>query len=320
MDGGRELARGKDLDELRERLRPRLRARLADAAADLVRTGLRDWTIGTLPRVITRGEVTAYPALEDTGTAADVRLFETEAQAGAAMVRGTRRLLLLQVPTGLRSIADRLPNQRKLALSRSPYPSIAALLDDCAAAAADQVIADAGGPAWDADGFARLVEAARSALPLAVARVLDLAGQVLEAAHEAESRLRATASPAVAAAFEDARAQFAGLIYPGFVSEAGLRHLPDLVRYLRAISRRLDTVAEDPGRDAERAAAVRRVTEAYRQTVAELPAGRRNGADVRAVRWMIEELRVSLFAQVLGTPGPVSEKRIRTALDRLIEA
>jgi ATP-dependent helicase HrpA len=320
MDGGRELARGKDLDELRERLRPRLRARLADAAADLVRTGLRDWTIGTLPRVITRGEVTAYPALEDTGTAADVRLFETEAQAAAAMVRGTRRLLLLQVPTGLRSIADRLPNQRKLALSRSPYPSIAALLDDCAAAAADQVIADAGGPAWDADGFARLVEAARSALPLAVARVLDLAGQVLEAAHEAESRLRATASPAVAAAFEDARAQFAGLIYPGFVSEAGLRRLPDLVRYLRAISRRLDTVAEDPGRDAERTAAVQRVTEAYRQTVAELPASRCNGVDVRAVRWMIEELRVSLFAQVLGTPGPVSEKRIRAALDRLIGA
>jgi ATP-dependent RNA helicase HrpA len=318
VDGGRELARGKDLDELRERLRPRLRARLADAAADLVRTGLRDWTIGTLPRVITRGEVTAYPALEDTGTAADVRLFETETQAAAAMVRGTRRLLLLQVPTGLRSIADRLPNQRKLALSRSPYPSIAALLDDCAAAAADQVIADAGGPAWDTLGFARLVEAARSGLPLAVARVLDLAGQVLEAAHEAEIRLRATASPVVAAAFEDARAQFAGLIYPGFVSEAGLRRLPDLVRYLRAMSRRLDTVAEDPGRDAERMAAVHRVTEAYRQAVAELPAGRRSGPEVQAVRWMIEELRVSLFAQVLGTPGPVSEKRIRTALDRLI--
>ena len=104
--------------------------------------------------MFTSGQLTAYPALEDTGDAAEVRLFETQAQAEAAMLRGTRRLLLLRVPTGLRSIADRLPNQRKLALSRSPYPSIGALLDDCEACAADQVIADAGGPAWDADGFA----------------------------------------------------------------------------------------------------------------------------------------------------------------------
>jgi ATP-dependent helicase HrpA len=140
---------------------------------------------------------------------------------------------------------------------------------------------------------------------------------VLEAAHEAERRLRATASAPLAAAFDDARAQFAGLIYPGFVSETGLRRLPDLARYLRAISRRLDTVAEDPARDAGRMAIVRRVTDAYRQAVAELPAWRRSGADLLAVRWMIEELRVSLFAQVLGTSGPVSEKRILTALDRL---
>ena len=202
-------------------------------------------------------------------------------------------------------------------MSRNPYPSIGALLDDCLAAAADQVIADAGGPAWDADGFAQLVERARPDLPLAVSRAVDLTAQVLEAAHEAETRLQATASPVVAAAFADARAQFAGLIYPGFVGETGLRRLPGLVRYLRAISRRLDTVAEDPGRDAARTAAVGRVTDAYEQAVATMPPGRRSAEDVQAVRWMIEELRVSLFAQVLGTSGPVSEKRILTALDRL---
>ena len=314
MDGNRELASGKDLDALREQLRPRLQARLTAAAGDLTRTGLKDWTIGTLPRVFTRDQVTAYPALADAGDAVDVRLFPTEAEASAAMAAGTRRLLLLQVPSGVRSIADRLPTQRKLAMSVSPYPSVGALLDDCVAAAADQVIADAGGPARDADGFARLVAEARAALPLATARAVDAAGQVLEAAHEAERRLRSTASPPLAAAFDDARTQFAALIYPGFVSETGLRRLPDLARYLRAISRRLDTVAEDPARDAERMATVRRVTDAYRQAVAELPPWRRSGADVLAVRWAIEELRVSLFAQVLGTSGPVSEKRILAAL------
>jgi ATP-dependent helicase HrpA len=319
MDSGRELASGKDLGELRQRLRPRLQTMLNEAAADVIRTGLRDWNIGTLPRAVTRDRVTAYPALVDAGDAVDVRLFETEAEASAAMLRGTRRLLLLQVPSGVRSIADRLPNERKLAMSRSPYPGIGALLDGCAACAADQVIAEAGGPAWDADGFARLAAEARHALPLATARVVDVVAQVLEAAHEAEIRLN-SASPALAGAIADARGQFAALIYPRFVSETGLRRLPDLVRYLRAISRRLDTAAQDPGRDAERTAVVRGVTEAYQRGVGDLPAARRSGADVQAVRWMIEELRVSLFAQVLGTSGPVSEKRILAALDRLTGA
>jgi ATP-dependent helicase HrpA len=316
MDSGHELARGKDLDELRRQLRPRLAEMVTDAAGDLLRTGLTDWNIGTLPRVFTSGQLTAYPALEDTGAAAEVRLFETQAQAQAAMVRGTRRLLLLRVPTGLRSIAGRLPNERKLALSRSPYRNIGALLDDCEACAADQVIADAGGPAWDSEGFARLVAAARPALPLATSRALDLTGQVLEAAHEAESRLH-SASPVLARAVADAQAQFEALIHPGFVSETGLARLPDLARYLRAISRRLDTAAQDPARDTERAAAVARVTDAYSCAVAELPPARRQDAGVQAVRWMIEELRVSLFAQVLGTSGPISEKRIQAALSRL---
>jgi ATP-dependent helicase HrpA len=316
-DGGRELARGKDLDELRERLRPRLQARLTDAAGDIVRTGLRDWTIGELPRVLHPDHMTAYPALVDAGSAADVRLFDTEAEADAAMVTGTRRLLLLRVPTGLRTIADRLPVNAKLAMSRSPYPSIGALLDDCAACAGDQVIADAGGPPRDAGGFARLVAEARSALPLATARVVEAVGQVLEAAHEAEDRLGREPAPPLAAAVADARDQFAALIYSRFVSETGLRRLPDLVRYLRAISRRLDTAAHDPGRDAGRMAAVQRVSDAYRRAVERLPAGRRAAADVLAVRWMIEELRVSLFAQVLGTSGPVSEKRVLAAVDRL---
>jgi ATP-dependent helicase HrpA len=320
MDSGHELASGKDLDELRQRLRPRLRTMLNEAASDIIRAGLRDWTIGTLPRVITRDQVTAYPALADTGNAVDVRLFETGAEASAAMLRGTRRLLLLQVPSGVRSIADRLPNERKLAMSRSPYPGIGALLDDCVAGAADEVIAEAGGPAWDTDGFARLVAKARDALPLATARVVDVVAQVLEAAHEAEARLQRAAAPALAPAVADARGQFAALIYPRFVSQTGVRRLPDLVRYLRAISRRLDTAAQDPGRDAGRTAVVRGVTEAYQRAVADLPAARRSGEDVQSVRWMIEELRVSLFAQVLGTPGPVSEKRILAALDRLTDA
>ncbi len=317
VEDGRVLAEGKDLDELRRQLRPRLQATLSEAATGITRTGLRSWDIGTLPRVFSHGEVRAYPALADAGEAVDVRLFETRAQADAAMLRGTRRLLLLQVPSGARAVASRLPVSAKLAMSRHPYSSTDALLDDCAAAAADQVITEAGGPAWDEAGFARLLEAAREALATRTADVVALVARALGEAHQVEASLAATPSPPVRAAFADLRAQLARLVHPGFVAETGAGRLPDLVRYLRGMSRRLEKMPEALGRDAERTAVVQGVSQDYQQTLADLPPARRDDPDVRDVRWMIEELRVSLFAQTLGTSGPVSERRIEKALDQL---
>jgi ATP-dependent helicase HrpA len=317
MDGNEVAATGKDLAELRRQLRPRLQAVLTEAAAEITRTGLKDWTIGTLPRVFTSGQVTGYPALADAGNSVDVRLFPTPADANRSMLRGTRRLILLQVPSGARSIAGRLPVSAKMAMSRHPYANAAALVDDCAACAADQVIQDAGGPAWDAAGFARLLAAARDQLAVRTAKVVDVAARVLGEAHEVEVRLSATPNPALAAAMADMREQFAGLIYRGFISDTGAARLPDLIRYLRAMVRRLDKLPGEQGRDAERMAAVHRVSGEYRAALAELSPGARLGADAVAVRWMIEELRVNLFAQVLGTPYPVSEKRIRAAIDAL---
>jgi ATP-dependent helicase HrpA len=315
-DGEKVLAQGKDLEELKRQVRPRLRATLTEAAHGLARTGLRRWDLGTLPREFSNGQVKAYPALADAGDAVDVRLFDTAADADRSMRLGTRRLLLLQASSGARSIAGNLSTGQKLALSRSPYSGAVALLDDCAVAAADEIITRAGGPAWDADGFAALLAAARAELNPVTGQVIHDVARVLAEAHEVEAVLARAAAHADEPAFADVRAQFAGLIYPGFISAAGARRLPDLVRYLRAIQQRLDKIG-DGVRDAERMATVHRVAQAYRETVRDLPVGRRDDPDVRAVRWMIEELRVSLFAQTLGTPGPVSEKRILTALDQL---
>jgi ATP-dependent helicase HrpA len=220
----------------------------------------------------------------------------------------------------VRSLAGRLPVSEKMAMSRHHYPSAAEFLDDCAAAAADQVIADAGGPAWDAEAFARLTAAARDSLAPITARVLGYVAQVLSEAQEAELRLAGTSPvPALLPAVTDMRAQFAALIYAGFISATGLRRLPDLVRYLRGIVRRLDKLAGEQAKDAEKMAAVQHVTAEYQAALAELPAGARGAPAAAAIRWMIEELRVNLFAQVLGTPGPVSEKRILTAIDGLFD-
>jgi len=267
--------------------------------------------------VFTSGQATGYPTLADAGDSVDVRLFQTEAEANRAMLLGTRRLILLQVPSGVRSIAGRLPVTAKMAMSRHPYSSAAALLDDCAACAAGQVIAEAGGPAWDADGFGLLLAAARDQLAVRSAHIIDVVGRVLTEAHEVEVRLSAVPSPPLAPAFADLREQFGGLIYPAFVARTGAARLPDLIRYLRAMVRRLEKLPGEQARDAERMAAVHRMSDEYAKALAGLPAEAREDSDVVAVRWMIEELRVSLFAQVLGTPGPVSEKRILTALGGL---
>jgi ATP-dependent helicase HrpA len=313
-DGGKVLAQGKDLAALRRQLAPRLRATLTQAAAGITRTGLRTWDLGTLPRVFEDGRVRAYPALADAGDHADIRLYDTPAQADAAMRLGTRRLILLQVSAGVRPVAAALPVSVKLAISRHPYPSAPDLLEDCAAAAADQVIADAGGPAWDAAGFAALLAAARRDLAPIAAEVVRTAARVLGEAHEAEAALaRAEGRPALAAAVADVRAQLSGLIHAGFIAQTGARRLPDLIRYLRGIVRRLEKAPEDLARDAERMATVDRVTQAYARHRRELAAAGR--PDDGAARWMIEELRVSLFAQTLGTPVRVSEQRIMHLLD-----
>jgi ATP-dependent helicase HrpA len=318
-ENGDVLGTGKDLDELRALLRPRLAAVLTAAGGSLTRTGITRWDFGTLPRDFSSGQLRGYPALADAGDSVDIKLFDTEEEAAESMRLGTRRLLLLAVPSGVRSIAGRLPMTAKMALSSHPYPGAQALLDDCAACAADQVIADGGGPAWDAEGFARLVEVARDRLAPRTAAVLETVAQILAEAHEVRLRLASAGPgvPAIAPALSDMRAQLAGLIHAGFIAETGAVRLPDLVRYVRAIGRRLDKVGSDTARDAERMAIVRGLAAEYDAVRRELRPATRSSPDVVAIRWQLEELRVSLFAQVLGTPGPVSEKRIRSALSDL---
>jgi ATP-dependent helicase HrpA len=316
-EGDRVLAEGKDVAELQRELRPRLRAVLSQAAADITRSGLTSWNFGALPRVFREDTVVAYPALADAGDRVDVRLFETEAAARTAMWAGTRRLILLGAPSPVKSIAGGLTTRAKLALSHNPHGGVAALFADCVSCAADYLMAQAGGPAWDREGFERLAAAVRSDLRQVTADVVTQVESALRLAHAVGARLDDSRADAVRSAVADMREQLSGLIYPGFVAATGYRRLPHLTRYLRGIERRLDKLPENPARDAANMAVAQRVEQAYRQAVADLPAARHSDADVTDVRWMLSELRVSLFAQTLGTQAPVSENRILGALDRL---
>ncbi|MFV2175451.1 ATP-dependent RNA helicase HrpA [Actinomadura sp. LOL_016] len=320
-DRKRTLGEGTDLDELKRRLAGKVRGTLSKAASTVERTGLTDWTIGELPRTYERNQagydVRAYPALTDEGDTVAVRMYETEAEQRRAMWRGTRRLVLLNAPSPVKLIQSRLTNQGKLALSHNPHGSVAALFDDCVTAAADRLIADAGGPAWDEAGFRALYDRVRADLHDATAQIVAQVERILAEAHEVDRRIRGTKSITLVPALADARNHLESLVRPGFVTRTGWQRLPDLARYLRAIAVRLDKLPENPNRDRLLAGQVEALKEEYRRTLQRLQPGRREDEPVQHVRWMIEEFRVSLFAQQLGTRYPVSDKRIRKAMAQL---
>jgi ATP-dependent helicase HrpA len=172
-----------------------------------------------------------------------------------------------------------------------------------------------GGPVTTQAGFDRLREAVRSELPETTYDVAVTVAGILATAHEITGRASGTASPAVLPSLDDIRGQLARLVHPGFVTATGRDRLPHLRRYLRAVQVRLDALAQAPGRDRDRLAEVTAVQGELDAWLRSLPPSRRDDPGVTAVRWMVEELRVSLFAQQLGTPHPVSAKRIYKAMD-----
>ncbi|MFF3264769.1 ATP-dependent RNA helicase HrpA [Streptomyces sp. NPDC002932] len=324
----RKVAEDKDLEVLRVQLRPKARQALSKAAAatagptgeSIERSGLTDWTIGTLDRIFeTRraGQpVKAYPALVDQGETIAVRLFDTEAEQQQAMWRGTRKLILLNIPVNPAKFAsDKLTNQQKLALSRNPHGSIQALFDDCATAAADRLIAAHGGPAWDEASFRKLYDKVRADLVDLTVRTVGQVQQVLAAWQACERRLKATGSLVLINNVTDVREHLARLVPPGFVTATGLRRLPDLMRYLVAEDRRLQQMPTNVQRDTARMEKVHEMQDEYAWLLEQLPQGRPVPQEVLDIRWMIEELRVSYFAHALGTAFPVSDKRIVKAID-----
>ena len=318
-DRKRTVDEDKDLEALKRRLAPKLRATLSKAADDLERDGLHGWTIGTLPQVFEQGRLRAYPALVDEGTSVAVRMFETVRERDRAMWAGTRRLLLLNVVSPAKSILRTLTTAQKLALSRSPHGGAAALFDDCTACAADKLMAQAGGPVWDEAGFERLRDHVRASLFETTEEVVSRVERVLAVWHAAQNRLGALGGGA-ADLKADIADQLDGLVHDGFVTETGYDRLPDVHRYLRAVERRLDKLPDDPRRDREWMHRVHDIEDEYRDLLDRLKPEERDAAAVRDIRWMIEELRVSFFAQQLGTPTPVSEKRIRKAMQQVESA
>ncbi|MFT4029142.1 MAG: ATP-dependent RNA helicase HrpA [Protaetiibacter sp.] len=320
---GRALGAGRDLPALQARLAERARTDVAVATArvapgrELERTGLTAWDLESLPEQVTATQagatVVGYPALVDEGTAVAVKVFTSRADADAAHRRGVRRLVALALPNPLGYVQEQLTATEKLVLATAPYPSTKALLDEVLLAVVDELAGDAA--PRDRAGFEALRGRVSGGLMDGLFRAAGLTARVLTAAKEADKAISQASSLAFMSPLADARAQLGALVHPGFVRVTGLAQLARVPVYLAGIRHRAEKLADNPGRDRAWQTQVEEATALYRAAGGELPLTPATPARLVPVRWMLEELRLSLFAQHLGAAGPVSVQRVRKALE-----
>jgi ATP-dependent helicase HrpA len=322
-DTGTEQARGKDLEALKAPLRPQFEQAMEDVASDsgLARTGETSWVFGTIEEssTLTRAghRVTVFPALVDEGATVGLGVFGSTDEAEARHRLGVRRLLMLNLsfPSDA-ALLDPLSTTDRLGLAGSPYSSVAELLVDCRAAVVGGFVD--GGPQVRSEGdFAALVERARPAVAPALHDLLGEVLRVLDGWRTVDKLLSGRAEMALLPALADMKAQLERLVHPGFVSEAGPEQLRRYPTYLRAMTLRREALGQGGAavnRDRQLMDRITELQESYLHRVAALPEGRPPGERLRRARWMLEELRVSLWAQQLGTAHPVSDQRIRAAL------
>jgi len=292
----------------------------AAVAASIERDGLTTWAFGDLPEVLdTRvagGVVRGYPAVVDQGKTVSVRVESTADAAAAATRAGVLRLVLLGVPSPSSYVQQHLTSQEKLALAASPYQSAAALIEDCRAAVVQSAIdgmAPGGIIRTEAD-FVRVRDAVSASLVDALFACVSLVARILTKSREVERGIKSQNSLALLGPLNDVRTQLSGLLHPGFVSAAGVDRIGHFPRYLDGMLERLKTLANEPGKDRTRMSEFERMAKVYEDAGGTIPLAPGASPAVIEARWLLEEYRVSVFAQRLGTAQPVSPQRIMKVL------
>ena len=321
-ENGKKIAESMNLDELKFNLKDRVQESISAVADDgIEQSGLHIWSFADLPQCYEQKQrgfsVKAFPAIVDEKDTVGIKLFETEFEQAVAMQQGLRRLLLLNVPSPIKYLHEKLPNKAKLGLYFTPFGRVVDLIDDCIACAVDKLIADFGGFVWDEAGFEKLRDFVRENLNEVTVDIAQKVEQILSLNHALTQRLKGKMDFTTAFAFSDIKAQLSGLIYPGFVQKSGYARLLDLQRYLQAVDKRMDKLAQDVNRDRAAMLRVEQVQQAYQQLLAKLPKSKPISDEVAEIRYMIEELRVSLFAQQLGTKYQVSDKRVLNLINEI---
>jgi ATP-dependent helicase HrpA len=321
---GVEVARSKDLESLQQKLKTRGREAIARVSAStphaIERDGLTSWDFDELPKVIDTRQggtvIRAYPALVDRGSSVSITLMSTPEDQARETPAGVRRLLLLTIPSPLSYVREHLTQTEKLLLATSPYQNVNALFDDCVVAAVDAGVRlrRPDGILWSRAEFeATRLEVSAGLVENLISAVATVSA-VLGAARDADRALRGATSMSLVASLTDAREQLAGLVFPGFISSTGVAQLRHLPRYLKGITSRIEKLPTELARDRAWQLQVQDATSRYVAAGGRIPLAPHAPERLVRVRWMLEELRVSLFAQQLGTAETVSPQRIAKAL------
>ncbi|MEJ2060507.1 MAG: ATP-dependent RNA helicase HrpA [Gammaproteobacteria bacterium] len=315
VDGqGKPLAADRDLEALRARLEGRVAETFeALPTSSLERDEVTAWDFGDLPETVeieSRGlKLAGYPTLTVEGERLALRIVDSAEKAQTALRSGLIRLLRLELREQVKYLHKNLPDIQQSCLQFASIGRCEALKDDIVDAALARAFLAEPLPRTQSDFEARL-EAGRSRLVAEANEIAEQVSRSLTAFGRVRKALKGNIPMAWLEAVNDVRDQLEHLIYPGFVSATPPEALPHLQRYLTAVERRLEKLERDPGRDRRSRLEVEPLWTRCKQALEAAVAKGRISDGLQAYRWQIEELRVSLFAQELGTPGPVSVQRL----------
>jgi len=324
---GRELAMDRALDPLRDRLREAARLSFAAEGPAFERKGLRQWTFGELPETLAvrrngegsqgspagAGPVTGYPALVDEGdNGVALSLLDTKAAAEAATRKGVVRLIDFELGDALARMVKHAPAWTGIGLALRAAAPLDRLQDDVRAAVADRAFVGEDPLPRDREAFQQQLKRARARLTAVFEGALRTLAAIA-AEYQALSQKLAAMSPAQRMLASEVRQQRDALVYAGFVAATPWEQLQHLPRYLQALGRRIERQPQNPERDARHARQVAQWWARYRERAEAAARAGPPPPRLAAFRWLIEELRVSLFAQELRTPIPVSLKRVERA-------
>ena len=312
----RTVASGTDLRALQEQLASTVRESVARASvtprSNLERAGLMTWDFDELPRTLDTKQggntIRAYPALVDDGASVAIRLMTTPGDQAGQQRRGVRRMLLLAIPSPVSYVQDHLTQTEKLTLAQSPYRTTVELFADCMAVCIDAGLA--GREVWTRSEFEAVRDEISATIMDSLFQVVSLLTKVVAGFREAEKAIKAASNIAMLSPLADAREQLSALVYPGFASETGITQLRRVPVYLAGIVHRIGKLGENLGRDRVWMTEVQAATARYELAGGRLPLLPDSTVSLVRARWLLEELRLSLFAQHLGTAEPVSLQRI----------
>ena len=317
---GKVVDSDRDLAALVRRQAGHIKSSVSRVSRTSESTAVSEWTDDTLGKIddtvkttVDGHEVTAYPALVATKDGVELKVHPTKAAADAAMVTTTLTLLMREISVNAPQMVKGLPLQQRVAVDSYPHGGADGLVNDARVAAIRDLMLEAGGPVRTPAAFQKLKDTVKPQVPGRVRQaVVAIAPGLAE-----YSNLRAELAHWDGPAIDDMRAQLDFLLPRNAITVQGMSHLRHLPRYIQAMRIRLEDMNLDPDRDADRQAEVDNAKAYLSNRLRNLPAGREKTREVKDVRWMIEELRVSLFAQRLGTAHAVSLRRIQKAVDKL---